>query len=430
MPIPKLTIPNSVAIDIERLISDLFPLSRTLMGEGFERSLNLISNVLPLERLAIPSGTACGSWKIPEDWKLKNARLEDLSGKTIIDHASDPFMVWQYSEATDTRLTLESLLERTVVGPEAVPDATPLVVTYYRRRWGLSLSTNQVNSLADREYRVCIDAEFKPGYLTIGSVEIPGRTKDVVLIDAVLSCASLANNLSGVVVAALLGGLIKAIENPKYTYRILFTPETLGPIATHFHFPSLHSNVVGGLTLGNLGYGDCFSYRRSRLGDTPVDSAVEHVLAYSGRKSQIENYDVRTGSCGNEKAYNSLGIEIPIGALRRKPLGSYPEYDTSADNLNFVSIDLIKDALSALWEIIYCLENNALYLHTFEGEPFLTGYNIFPSSEEERVYFDYLMGFSDGRHSLLEIANRSKKPIWNFESAVKLMLQQGLLRSI
>lgn len=427
---PDLALPISVSGDIQRLMSDLFPVYRTILGEGFDRSLDIISGVLPLERHTIPSGTSCGSWRVPESWHLKAARLEDSSGKTIVDHASEPFMVWQYSDATDTRIPLNSLLERTAVGPETVPNALPLVVTYYRRRWGLSLSKNQVDSLSDSEYRVCIDAEFKPGHLTIGAVEIPGKTKDVVLIDAVLSCASLANNLSGVVVAVLLGKLIKTIDRPKFTYRILFTPETLGPIATHFHFPSLHRNVVGGLTLGNLGYGDSFTYRRSRPGDTPVDVAVEHVMACTGRMSSIGEYDVRTGTCGNEKAYNSLGIEIPVGALRRKPLGSYWEYDTSADNLDFVSSDLIKDALSALWEIVYCLESDAMYVRNFEGEPFLTGYGIFPSSEDERIYFDYLMGFSDGRHSLLQIANRAKVPIWGFESAARLMVQQGLLRCI
>lgn len=398
------------------------------MGEGFDRSLDIIATELPIAWHTIPSGTACGSWRVPDAWYLRNAWLDDAQGTRIVDFSTDPFMVWQYSEGTDSRVSLETLREHLAVGPEEAPDALPLVVTYYRRRWGISLSHRQANSLSDGEYRVHIDAGFTPGHLSIGSVDIPGRSHEVVLIDAVLSCSALANNLSGVVVATLLGRLLGTLGAPKFTYRVLFTPETLGPIATHFHFPRLHENVLGGLTLGNLGYGDDFTYRRSRPGDTPVDRAVEHVMAYTGRRSKIEEYDVRTGTCGNEKAYNSLGIEIPIGALRRTPLGSYPEYDTSADDLDFVSMDLIEDALSALWAIIYCLENDAVYVRTFEGEPFLTGHAIFPASDDERFYFDYLMGFADGRHSLLQIANRARVPIWEFEHALGSMCRHGLLR--
>lgn len=430
MPTPKPALPSDIRSDIERLMSELFPVYRTLMGRGFEESLDIISKTIPVRRHAIPSGTQCGSWKIPDEWILDGATLENSAGEVIVDHSSAPFMVWQYSEATDTRVPLETLLQRVAVGPESVPGALPLVVTYYRKRWGLSLSAEQAKSLPKDEYRVRIDARFKPGNLTIGSIEIPGRKKDTILIDAVLSCAALANNLSGVAAAAILGGMLSKLENPNFSYRILFTPETLGPIATHFHIPSLHSDVVGGLTLGNLGYGNGFTYRRSRQGDSPVDRAVEHVMTCTARTCATESYDVRTGTCGNEKAYNSLGIEVPVGALRRAPLGSYAKYDTSADDLDFVSSSLIEDALAAVWEIVYCLEHDAVYKHSFEGEPFLTGYGIFPASDDERYYFDYLMGFADGQHTLLQIANMAQRPIWRFEAALRSMEQQGLLRCV
>ena len=207
-----------------KLLQELFPIYRTVLGAGFSRSLGIIKGIIPISVLKFPSGKKCGSWTIPQEWTVRDAYISALDGKKIIDFKKNSFHVWQYSIPFSGVVSREELLKHVLTAPSA-SDAVPLGITYYNKNWGFSMSEKQLKALKSPSYRVCIDSEFKDGDLEIGELYIKGETSSEIVIDAVLSSPSLANNLSGVVAAVFLADMIAHLENRKFSYRILFTPE-------------------------------------------------------------------------------------------------------------------------------------------------------------------------------------------------------------
>ncbi|CAM4199262.1 DUF4910 domain-containing protein [Cytophagaceae bacterium 50C-KIRBA] len=415
--------------EIWDLFKSIFPIYRTLLGKGFNDSLDEISKTIPLTNIyEVESGQSSGSWKIPDEWIIHTAWIADLDGNKIIDFKENQFHIWQYSISTDEIISHEELIKKIAIGDD---DCIPLVVTYYSKRWGFSVSANQFEKLNRDQYRVYVDSEFRVGKLQIGEIFLKGRSSKEVLIDAVLSCNSLANNLSGVLGAVFIAKLISQTSNHYYSYRILFSPETIGPISLFHHFPSLFKNVQGGFNLINLADKNALNYKTSRY-PTLIDDTVEYTLKQFDKDTTISKYDVLTGTCGNEKAYNSLGIEVPVGALRRSILCSYPEYDTSKDDFGFIDKNKFFESLDILTQLIQNIELNLYYKHTFIGEPFLTGYGLFPKIEKDsdRIPYDYLMGFTNGKLSLLDIVNLSNQPLQSFFEPLRLMVEKELLKEI
>lgn len=414
------------------LLERLFPIYRSIAGTGYRQSLEVIGETLPIQVLEIPSGHSCGSWAVPKEWDVREAYLVDPRGQRLADFRKNTFHICQYSRPFTGKLTLQALLEHVRTHP-TLSDAVPLDVAFYRDYWGFCLSRRQKEALAEGEYEVVVDTTLYDGALRIGEFYLPGETHKEILLDAVLSCPSLANNLSGVVVALFVMKMLASKRNRHWSYRLLLTPETIGPIAMHFHFGSHLKNVVGGWTLVNLAdRSDTFHYRRSRPGMTVADTAIAHTLRHSGWNYLLEDYDVKTGTCGNEKAYNSLGIEVAVGSLRRSHLGAYPEYDTSLDDLSFVSPDNLFESLRLAWGAVETLERNRVFKHTFEGEPFLTGYGLYPkiADEKRRLAWDYLMAFTTGQLSTVEIADRAGLPVTQLDEAVGSMVAAGLIEEI
>jgi len=412
------------------LLERLYPIARSLMGEGYRRSIDLLRERLPLEVLEIPTGTKLGSWAVPPEWRVRDAWVEDESGRRLFGYRESPFHLWHYSAPFEGVLSRDELLGH-VATSDLCPDGIPLVVTYYRRTWGFSVTAKQQSELTGDRYRVVVDTEFVDGSLTIGWLDLPGDGPKTILLDAVLSSPSLANNMSGVVVAVTLAELLMRQERRRLGYRLFLTPETIGPIAL-FHFaPDLLADVVAGCTFVNLGDSGDFHYRQSRPGDTVVDRAVRHVLRQLG-SGTAEPFDVRTGTCGNEKAYNSLGIEIPVGSLRRSHLGAYPEYDTSRDDMSQVEAGALFQSLQVAWAAVQTIERDVILRHRFDGEPFLTGYGLFPkiANVQDRLAWDYLMGFSTGDLTTVEIADRGGFAVDALDQPVRLMLEKGLLEEV
>jgi aminopeptidase-like protein len=412
------------------LLEKLFPIYRTILGEGFQKSLDIISNIIPISILEYPSGSKCGSWTIPDEWIIKNAYIKDNKGKIILSHQENPFYVWQYSIPFSGNISKDELKNH--INIEKNNNYISSTVAYYSNNWGFNMSLSQYNNLKDENYYVEIDTEFRKSVMRIGELYLSGYKEDEIIIDSVLSSPSLANNLSGVVAAVFVADLINGLKNRNFSYRILFTPETIGPIAMHYIQSGFGQKVIGGYNLVNLAYGTQLNYKKSRTGDTIADIAMEHSLENSGKKYSVNDYDVLSGTCGNEKAYNSLGIDIPIGSFQRSPLGSYPEYDTDHDNLNFIDQDTMFESLKICWGAIQTIERSKIYKHKFEGEPFLTGYGLYPNikNEIDRIPFDYLMGFTDGNMSLVEIAKKAGISITEFDNAVNLMLRKGLIDAL
>jgi aminopeptidase-like protein len=419
-------------MDSWTLFRDLYPIQRSLLGAGVERSLDAIHAFgVPVRSLQLASGTQCGSWTIPDAWRVGRAQLRSMKGAVLLDFEQQPHCLWQYSTAFKGTVPRDALLGEHMSSVPGLDGAIPLNVTYYKRRWGFSAPDELVTALKDDAYEVDIESSFEPGRLTIGLAELAGTTSQTVILDAVISCASLANNLSGAVALAELYRRLAALPSRRMTYRFVWSPETLGPIALAYHFPQVLRGGVAGLNLQNLAdRGRQFTLKRSRAGRTVMDRALEHVLRSAGVDFRAEDYNVRTGTCGNEKAYNSLGIEFPMTAFRRTQLGGYPEYDTSLDDMQFVARDKFEESSNLVWRAITAIELNRTFVHTFKGEPFLTGYGLFPGSDEDRVPYDQLMGFADGKEDLLALADRSALPVEVFKTPVEKMLRAGLLREI
>lgn len=423
------TIDSNFKNEMWGLVKKLYPIPRTIMGKEYEESLKIIGNIIPLEKISLPSGTSVGSWTIPKKWEVREARIETLDGEILIDFKNNPMHLWQYSISIDkiiSRVELEKHLSTKL----NIPNAIPHNVVFYSNTWGFSLTQNQKNKLTDENYRVFIDSNFTNSHLLIGQFFLPGSSKKEILIDSVLSSPSLGNNISGPVVASFLAKNLLKKKNRFYSYRFVFTPETIGPLALHYLVNDFAKNIIGGYTLVNLADSNSFNYKKSRLNTSVTDKAIEHSLLWSKEKYNIREYDVFSGTCGNEKVYNSLGFEVPIGSFHRSILGSYPEYDTSEDNLDFISKDKLFDSLKVLNGTVEILERNRKYKHAFNGEPFLSGYGIFQkiSKDSERLPYDYLMAFTDGRSDLIEIANKAGICISDFDEAIKTMKKAGLIK--
>ena len=420
---------NKLTDEMWSLLKDLYQIPRTIMGEDYEKSLKIINNFIPIEKISFTSGTSAGSWTIPKKWTVREARIESLDGKVLIDFKSNPMHLWQYSISVD-KIISRSDLEKHLSSKKDISDAIPHNVAFYSKTWGFSLTQSQKNNLVDEQYKVFIDSSFDIGELVVGQTLLSGSSKKEILIDAVLSSPSLGNNTTGPVVACYLARELMKKKNRFYSYRFMFTPETIGPLALHHLVDSFAINVVGGYTLVNLADLNSFNYKKSRPGNTVADKAIEHSLKWSHNEYRIRDYDVMSGNCGNEKAYNSLGCEIPIGSFHRSQLGSYPEYDTSMDDLNFISQNKLFDSFKILNGAIEALERNKKYKHTFNGEPFLSRYGIFDkiSSDSDRIPYDYLMAFTNGEVDLIEIADKANICISDFDEALTIMIGKKLIK--
>jgi len=420
---------NNLKDDMWSLLEELYPIPRTIIGEDYEKSLRIIENLIPIERISFPSGASAGSWTIPKKWIVHEARIESLDGKVLIDFKNNSMHLWQYSISVDEIIS-RSELEKHLLSKKNISNAIPHNVAFYSKTWGFSLTHSQKNKLIDEHYKVFIDSSFEDGELIVGQTILPGSSKKEILIDAVLSSPSLGNNTTGPVAACYLAHELMKKKNRFYSYRFVFTPETIGPLVLHHLVDGFAERVVGGYSLVNLADSNSFHYKKSRTGLTVTDKAIEHSLMWSKKKYSVRDYDVMSGSCGNEKAYNSLGCEIPIGSFHRGQLGSYPEYDTSMDDLTFVSKNKLFDSFKIINGAIEVLERNIKYQHTFNGEPFLSRYGIFDkiSNDSDRVPYDYLMAFTNGEFDLIEIANKAGICISDFDEALTIMKEVKLIK--
>jgi aminopeptidase-like protein len=416
------------------LMAELFPIHRSIVGPGFRKSLEIIQKRIPLKILEYPSGTKCGSWIIPQEWDLKDAFIETMAGHRLIDCKDSNLQICQRSIPFKGTVLKDELLKHLYWKENIDEEAIPVSISYYKPFWGFSVSRKQLSSLGENEYRVNIDTRFYDGFLNIGECHIPGSLKKEIIIDSYLCHPSLANdNLSGVVVAVALMDLISKLPKRKYSYRLLLPPETIGPIVYYYQNPEIKKKVIGGVTLVCVGDpSPVYHFRKSRPGNTIMDKSILHSLKHSRRRHHVEDFSVKTGTSGNEKAYNSLGIELPISSFRRSQIGTYPEHLTSKDNLDFVQPEYLAESLKILWLAIQTAERSATYKNRFIGEPFLTGYGIYPDMKkpEDRIAWDNILAFADGKTDLLDIADKAGISIMDFDEPVKRLTEKKLIEEV
>jgi aminopeptidase-like protein len=418
-------------IEAYRLIERLFPICRSITGDGVRETLAILAEQIPLEEHEVPSGTQVFDWTVPPEWNIRDAYVKDPSGRRVIDFARSNLHVVGYSVPVAATLALAELKERVHTLPER-PDWVPYRTSYYKESWGFCASHALLESLAEGDYEVRIDSTLEPGQLTYGECVIPGETGDEVLISCHVCHPSLCNDgLSSIAVATELAKRLSCMRL-RYSYRFLFVPGTIGPITWLSLNEQRVDRIKHGLVLSCVGDAGHSTYKRSRRGDADVDRAAAHVLGQSGQEHRIVDFSPWGY---DERQYCSPGFNLPVGCLMRTPNGEFPEYHTSADDLTFVQPEHLGDSYARCLEIVMVLEGNRRHLNLNpKCEPQLGKRGIYSGlaagseGKEVELAMLWVLNYSDGRHDLLDIAERSRMPFRFVRQAADLLIEHDLLR--
>jgi aminopeptidase-like protein len=409
--------------------AELFPICRSITGNGLRQTLAAIAQHIPLRVVEVPSGTPVFDWTVPREWNIRGAHIQDPGGHRIADFSDSNLHVVNYSVPVKARMHLDELKPHLHTIPDR-GDWIPYRTSYYREDWGFCLTQRQFDDLKDGEYEIWIDSTLESGDLTYGELFLPGVSNDEILFSCHVCHPSLANdNLSGLVVATELARLL-ASRNRRYSYRFLFLPGTIGAITWLAQNRDCVDRIRHGLVLTCIGDAGGFHYKKSRRGDAEIDRAVAHVLRHQSEPFEILEF---TPYGYDERQYCSPGFNLPVGCLMRSVWGSFPEYHTSADNLDFIRPESLARSLRLCESIVEVLENNTCYVNQNPFcEPQLGRRNLYPAtggeaSGQERLALLWLLNFSDGTNSLLDIADRSQLRFDVISSAARRLLEGGLL---
>lgn len=400
----------STGTQMHDFIAGLYPLCRSITGNGTLETLKLIRERIPIVISKIPTGIRVYDWEIPNEWNITDAYVKDSSGAKIIDFRKSNLHVVNYSVPVHRTMSRQELCAHLHTLPEH-PDWIPYKTSYYQEDWGFCLSYNQYKMLKDEMFEVCIDSSLNPGHLSYGELLIRGQTLDEVLISTHICHPSLCNdNLSGIAVATFLAQhLLKT--KPRYTYRFLFIPGTIGAI-TWLSLNELQSRrIKHGLVASLLGSQGSFVYKKSRRGNAEIDQVVEYVLRKHDAKNEIREFSPYGY---DERQYCSPGFNLAVGCLTRTPYGEFPEYHTSADDLDFVKADALEESLQLYSEVIRTLEANVYYNNLSpKCEPRLGSHGLYEKTggsrnvNTQQLALLWVLNLSDGKHSLLDIAKKS-----------------------
>lgn len=412
------------------LLTELFPLFRSLTGLGLRATLQRLGEVAPLAITEVPSGTKVFDWTVPDEWSIADAFIADSSGRRIVDMQRNNLHVVAYSRPVDRQMTLDELRPHLHSLPEH-PDWIPYRTSYYQESWGFCLPHSQLAGLSSGTYRVVIRSALAPGAMPIAEHVHAGKSSDEVLFFAHTCHPSLANdNLSGVTVAAAVAAFLGG-RSTRYTYRFVFAPATIGSIAWLAMRKEHLCRIRHGLVLSLLGDRGPLNYKLSRSSDAPIDRVVTHVLHHHHRGGRT----IPFSPWGyDERQFGSPGIALPVGRLTRTPNGEFPEYHTSADNPAFVCAESLGESWLACLRVIEVLENEARYRNLSPcGEPQLGrrglyratgGYQDIP---DRQLAMLWVLNQSDGSQSLLDIAERSGLPFSTLAAGAAQLEAAGLL---
>lgn len=425
---------SNLGQSIYDLANRLWPINRSIMGDGVRKTLNIIKELLPsLVIHEVPSGSQVFDWTIPNEWHVREAWIEGPDGRRIVDFSEHNLCLVSYSVPVNATLDLEALQTHLYSIPEQ-PEAIPYITSYYSSRWGFCLRHRDRLNLKPGNYRVCIDATFAPGSLSYGELVIPGTTAQEIFLSTYICHPSMANNeLSGPCVATYLAKWLKTLSDRRYTYRLIFIPETIGSITyLSRNLVHLKKYVIAGFNITCVGDDRCYSYLPSRAGNTLSDRAALHVLKYFAPGFKRYSY-LERGS--DERQYCAPGIDLPIASIMRSKYCEYPEYHTSLDDLSLISPKGLEGGFTALRMAIEAIESNCKPMATVLGEPHLGKRGLYPTlgtkhtSEEVRLMMD-LLAYSDGTHTLLDIADIIKAPVWELLPILNRLNECNLLRDL
>jgi aminopeptidase-like protein len=425
------TIAPSAVEEMMSLITELYPICRSITGNGLRETLHKIGNIIPLRITEVPTGTQVLDWEVPKEWNISDAYIKNSAGEKIVDFNNSNLHVLNYSTPVNQKMSLKELSLHIFTIPEK-PSLVPYRTSYYNENWGFCMSHDQFSALADEEYEVVIDSDLSPGNLTYGEFYIKGTVEDEVLISTHVCHPSLANdNLTGISVCAHLARALST-EEPYYSYRFIFIPGTIGAITWLAKNDSQVHRIKYGLVTSLLGIDSVFTYKRSRRATAKIDQITEHIL--SRYQNKIINF-IPYGY--DERQFCSPGYNLPVGNLCRVPFAQYPEYHTSGDNLEFISPKALEDSLNVFIEIIQNIEADRYFINLFpKGEPQLGKRGLYGSiggtndSKMSQMAFLWVLNYSDGNHSLFDISVISEIDIRVILNAADLLLSKGMLKEV
>ncbi|MCU0490988.1 MAG: DUF4910 domain-containing protein [Chloroflexaceae bacterium] len=415
---------------MHQLITDLYPICRSITGDGVRQTLAYLQRHLPLQIREVPSGTPAFDWTVPQEWNISDAWIKNSRGERVVDFRQSNLHVLNYSTPIRRKLSLTELRPHLFSLPEQ-PDRIPYRTSYYQANWGFCLPHRQLLELEEGEYEVCIDSTLEPGHLSYGELFLPGAADEEVLISCHICHPSLANdNLSGIAVAAMLAQHLGQQER-RYGYRFLFIPGTIGAIVWLSRNQATAQRIKHGLVLTCVGDPSPFTYKKSRRGNATIDRAVACVLGQGGYAHQLEEF---TPYGYDERQFCSPGFNLPVGCLMRAVHGRFAEYHTSADNLAFVQPAALTETLKLLTEVCGLLEADQRYVNTNPNcEPQLGKRGLYRpiggqmDAKGYQMALLWMLNMSDGEHSLLDIAERSGLPWATLAAATTALREVGLL---
>jgi aminopeptidase-like protein len=419
--------------EMHKWASDMFLFCRSLTGPGVRDTLKYVNSILPeLEVKSFLSGSKVFDWTVPDEWVIHDAYIVDEYGERIVEFSENNLHVVGYSDSVDLWMDLEEL-DLHLYSLHNQPNAIPYVTTYYSKSWGFCLTHEKRKSLKKCKYHVVINSEHKNGILNYGELIIKGESDKEVLLSTYICHPSMANdNLSGVVVTMALAKWLYSLENRKFTYRLIFIPETIGSLAyLSKNIEHLKGNVVAGYNVTCIGDDRCYSFLPSRSGISISDKAAIHVL-----KNTDKNYKkykwLDRGS--DERQYCAPGVDLPIASIMRSKYGEYPEYHTSLDDLNVITQSGLDGGFTAIRRAIEVMENNTTPKVTVFGEPQLGKRGLYPNLSiknslrhvDVRVMMNFI-SYCDGLHTLLEISDIINKPFWELLIIMEKLRDHNLI---
>jgi aminopeptidase-like protein len=414
-----------------QLLTKLYPICRSITGEGFRETLRRIGEHIPVEIHEVPTGTKVFDWTVPKEWNIHDAWVKDAQGERVIDFKKSNLQVVNYSVPVRRHMQLAELRKHLHTLPDR-PEWIPYRTCYYQEGWGFCLPHNQLQGFEEGAYEVCIDSRLEDGSLTYGEYFLPGRRTEEVLFSCHSCHPSLCNdNLSGVALVAYLARLLCGISL-EYSYRFLFIPGTIGSITWLALNEDKVSQIRHGLVVACVGDPGKFHYKRSRQGDAEIDRAALHALSHCGEEFEALDFSPYGY---DERQYCSPGFNLAVGSLTRTPHGRFPQYHTSADDLDFVRPEALAGSLAAYLGVLRILENNDRYINLNpKCEPQLGKRGLYRTiggladAGRRELAMLWVLNLSDGNHSLLDIADRSGLDFGLVHQAAITLEQFQLLR--
>ena len=396
------------------LLTELYPICRSITGDGVRQSLRLLQAQIPLTLHEVPTGTPVFDWTVPKEWNIRDAYMKNARGEKVIDFQQSNLHILNYSVPIHQHMSLRELKQHLYSLPDQ-PQSIPYRTAYYAENWGFCLTHERLLALEEGDYEVYIDSTLADGHLTYGELIVPGTSAETILISCHCCHPSLCNdNLSGMVLSTYLAKMLleqQATQPSHYTYRFLFIPGTIGSITWLALHESEASKIKHGLVVACVGDAGALTYKKSRRGDAEIDRAVAQVLAHSNQPYAMVDF---TPFGYDERQYCSPGFNLAVGSLSRTPYARFPQYHTSDDNLSFVTATALDDSLAIYWAVLALLEQNRTYINLSpKGEPQLGRrglYGAFGGKKDTKaseMAMLWVLNFSDGQHSLLDIAERS-----------------------